>query len=59
MVNPDNCPVNVGYATNVNDPGHDLFHTVALSAFLNNKQVRFLVSGCWFGKPRLIAVGVR
>ncbi len=60
MTNPDGCPVsNAGYATDPSDPGHTLFHTVMLSAFLNHKDVRFLLSGCIYNKPHIIAVGVR
>lgn len=60
MVNPDGCRVtNAGYATNPADPGHNLFHTVTLSAFLNRKEVRFLISGCVFDKPRIIGVSIR
>lgn len=60
MVNPNGCKVtNAGYATNPNDPGHSLFHTLVLSALLNKKQTRFLISECVYSKPRIIAVGVR
>jgi len=62
MVNPDNCPVaapGAGYATNPADAGHSLFHTVALSAFLNKKEVRLLISKCVFNKPRIIAIQIR
>jgi hypothetical protein len=58
--NPDGCAVtNAGYATNPADPGHSLFHTVLLSAFMNRKEVHILLSGCVFDKPRIIAVGTR
>ncbi len=57
VVNPDGCAVtNAGYATNPADPGHSLFHTLLLSAFLNRKEVALLISGCVFDKPRVIAV---
>jgi hypothetical protein len=60
MTNPANCTVlNGGYATNPADPGHNLFHTLALSAFLNKKEVAFLVHECYAGKPRIIDVAVR
>lgn len=59
-VNPDACPFpEAGYATNPEHPGHNLFHTVILSAFMNRKEVHFLISGCAFGKPGIIGVGVR
>ena len=43
----------------VGDPGRSLFHTVALAAFLNRKEVQLLISGCVFDKPKIIAVGIR
>jgi hypothetical protein len=58
-VNPDGCRVTTaGYATNPADPGHSLFHAVTLSALMNKKEVAFLISGCVFDKPRIIAVKV-
>jgi len=60
IVNPGGCEVTTaGYATNPNDPGHSLFHTLILSAFLNRKEVNFLVQGCVYGKPRIISVSMR
>lgn len=60
VVNPGSCSVtNAGYATNPADAGHSLFHTTILSAFMNRKEVRFLISGCVFNKPRIISVSVR
>lgn len=47
------------YVTDTTDPGRSLYHSVALAAFLNSKQVRFLISGCAFGKPRIISVVIR
>ncbi|WP_164001769.1 hypothetical protein [Pyxidicoccus caerfyrddinensis] len=59
MVNPGGCSItNAGYATNPADTGHSLFHTLLLSAFLNRKEVSILVSGCVYGKPRIIAVKI-
>ena len=60
FVNPNGCSAtNAGYATDPSDPGHNLFHTVALAAFLNRKEVQLLIAGCVFNKPKIIAVGVR
>ena len=60
MVNPSGCAVtNAGYATNPNDPGHSLFHTLILSAFLNRKEIAFLISDCVYGKPRILSVTLR
>ena len=59
MVNPGGCPTtNGGYATNPNDGGYNLFHTLLLSAFLNRKEVSLLISGCVYGKSHIIAVKV-
>ena len=60
FVNPSGCPVTTfGYATYPADPGHNLFHTLALAAFLNRKEVSLTVSGCIFSKPKIIAVTLR
>lgn len=59
IINPDACQFAHAYVTDPKDPGHNLFHAVALSAFMNKKEVRFLISGCAFGKPHIIGVGVR
>jgi hypothetical protein len=48
-----------GYATEPNDPGHDLFHTLIMAAFLNKKEVRFRLEGCALGKPRITEVSLR
>jgi len=59
-VNPDVCKrAGAGYATDPSDAGHNLFHTLLLSAFLNRKEVSLLISGCAFDKPRIIAVKLR
>ncbi|MBD2680809.1 MULTISPECIES: hypothetical protein [Nostoc] len=59
-VNPDGCPTtDGGYATNPKDPGHSLFHTTILNAFINQKEVQLLISGCVYGKPRIIGVNIR
>lgn len=60
VVNPNGCRVTTaGYATDPADTGRNLFHTVALAAFLNRKEVQLLISGCVFDKPKIIAVGLR
>jgi hypothetical protein len=61
LTNPKGCPVtNAGYATDPADPGHNLFHTIALAAFLNRKEVQLLISAteCAFLKPKMIAIGI-
>lgn len=62
VVNPAKCKTTtVGYGTDPTDPGHSLFHTVLLSAFMNKKEVQLLIDGdiCVFGKPKLISVKIR
>jgi hypothetical protein len=60
VVNPGGCRLtDAGYATSPADDGHDLFHTVLLSAFLNRKEVALLVSGCVYDKPHIISVTIR
>src|SRR5450432_4162783 len=46
--------VNDGYATDPTDPGHKLHHAIILGAFLHAKQVRLLIQGCSYSKPRII-----
>ena len=59
LVNPGSCPVtNAGYASSPADNGHDLYHTLLLSAFLNRKEVALLISGCVYGKPKVIAIRI-
>ena len=59
IVNPDGCAVtNYGYATDPNDSGRSLFHTVALTAFMNKKKVALLIAGCVYNKPKIIAVKI-
>lgn len=50
---------NAGYATDPNDPGHSLYHTLAMAAFLNKKDVRLLLQGCVYDKPKIIAIQIR
>jgi hypothetical protein len=55
----DGCSVtNAGYATNPEDPGHQLHASMLMMAFAMNKQVQILVSGCVFQKPRIISVSI-
>jgi hypothetical protein len=60
FTNPAGCSVTtVGYATDPTDTGRALFHAMALSAFMNRKEVALLLNGCVFDKPRIIAVSIR
>jgi hypothetical protein len=46
------------YVTEPSDAGHSLFHAILLSAFLNGRQVQFVVSGCYLNFPRIISVSI-
>jgi hypothetical protein len=64
ITNPGGCQTTTnGYVTDPNDPGHDLFHTVLLSALLNAREVQFVKFDCWpdqaTGRPRIVSVGIR
>jgi hypothetical protein len=58
MINTPCTVKNYGYATDPADSGRTLFHTVILNAFLNKREVQLVVSGCVFGKPKIIGVKV-
>jgi hypothetical protein len=59
LTNPGGCGNNPdSYITQPADPGHSLFHTILLSAFLNGRQVQMVISGCWLDHPRLIGVDI-
>jgi hypothetical protein len=60
LFNPDGCGItNAGYATSPDDAGSNLFHTLLLTSFLNRKQAALVISGCVFGKPRIVGVRLR
>ena len=60
MTNPDACPIITnGYIMNENDPGRRTFYAMLLGALLNGREVSFVVSGCFEGRPRIISVTVR
>lgn len=64
ITNPGGCQVTTnGYVTNPADPGHNLFHTILLSALLNAREVLFVIFDCYpdqaTGRPRIVSVGIR
>jgi hypothetical protein len=60
ITNPGGCNVTTnGYVTNPADSGHNLFHTILLSALLNAREVQFVIFDCWSDRPRIISVGIR
>jgi hypothetical protein len=55
----DSCGItNAGYALDPTDPGVKAHEAALLAGFVAGKHVRVLISGCVFGKPRIIAVGL-
>jgi hypothetical protein len=56
----DECKtVTEGYATDVSDPARKLHHALLIGAFLHLKEVRFVLQGCSFDRPRIISVEMR
>jgi hypothetical protein len=59
LANPGCQVTDAGYATNPDDPGHQLHHAVLMMAFAMNRQVQIRASDCVYDKPRIISVSVR
>jgi hypothetical protein len=60
VLNPGNCKAtDAGYQTIASDPGHKLFQTLLMSAYLNGKQVQLTIQGCAYDKPRIIGVSIK
>jgi hypothetical protein len=60
LTNPDGCSIlNNGYIINENDPGHRTAYAMLLSAFLNQRDVTMVISGCFENRPRIVSVAVR
>jgi hypothetical protein len=59
LANPGCHTTDAGYATNPDDAGHQLHHSVLMMAFAMNKQVQIRASGCVFDKPRIISVSIK
>jgi hypothetical protein len=56
----DQCTVkNDGYATLPSDPGRKLHHALLVGAFVHGKELRLVLKGCAYDRPRIIAVEVR
>jgi hypothetical protein len=56
--NPDACPIVDGYITDPSDAGTPLYHSILLGAFLSGKPISLAISGCAFGRPKIIGVTV-
>lgn len=60
MLNPGSCGiVTNGYIIDENAPGHNLFNAMVLSALMNQREVAFVVYGCYEDRPQIISVTVR
>ncbi len=58
FTNPASCPATDGYLTDPADPGHELFNSMLLSAYLAKRRVQLTIDGCTVGRPRIIAVAI-
>ena len=56
--NPGNCTALTEYALDPAMTGHKERFATAMAAFLNNKPVYVMVSGCLSSRPRIIAISV-
>ncbi len=54
--NPEGCSLTDGYMVDVADQGHELFSSMLISAFTAGRHVRFVLDGCAYDRPRIIAV---
>ena len=60
VTNPDGCPLKTnGYTTNPAHAGHDMFHTMLVSAFISGRQVAMVISGCWSDRPQIVSVAIK
>lgn len=60
LVNPDGCPiVTNGYIINERDPARKTFYAMLVSALMNQREVNFVISGCFEQRPRIVSVSVR
>ncbi|MEQ1558252.1 MAG: hypothetical protein ABL933_04850 [Methyloglobulus sp.] len=60
LTNPDGCPlVTNGYIIKETDPVHKTSYDMLIAAKVNNRQVAFVLDGCFEGRPRIISVSLR
>jgi hypothetical protein len=60
LTNPDGCPlVTNGYIINETDPDRRASYTMLLAAFLNQREVALVISGCFQQRPRIVSVAIR
>lgn len=48
-----------GYIINETDPGHKTSYALLLGALLSQREVQFVISGCFQGRPRIVSVSIR
>jgi hypothetical protein len=54
--NPENCSYTDGYMVDAADPGHELFSSMLISAFMSGKRIQLVLDGCAHERPRIISV---
>jgi hypothetical protein len=60
LTNPGNCPlVTNGYIIKETDPDRKTSYDMLIAAKVNNRQVAFVVDGCFEQRPRIISVSLR
>ena len=61
ILNPGGCPLakNGYYSTDPTDPGANLYHTMILSAFMNKREIVFVIAGCNASVPKIIGLLIR
>lgn len=60
LTNPDNCPiVTNGYIIKETDPVRKTSYDMLIAAKINFRQVAFVISGCFEGRPRIVSVSLR
>ena len=60
LTNPDNCPiVTNGYIIKETDPVRKTSYDMLIAAKVHFRQVSFVISGCFEGRPRIVSVSLR
>jgi hypothetical protein len=50
--------MNDGYITDPSDQGNALFNSILLTAYMANRQVSLVISGCTLDRPHIIGVNI-
>ena len=60
LTNPGFCPlVTNGYIINEADPDHKTSYDMLIAAKIYNRQVSFVIDGCFQQRPRIVSVSLR